>query len=253
MAVVRPSAPSILLVVAALAGCSAPRRQAAWAPGPVASASPVAEAKAESRPVSAEFLDRYDRDRDGRVTRAEHARTGEAFENLDRDRDGIITAADFRQAVSMPVDLAAPFIIVRRFAGPDADSIGVGDLDDAFATADADQDGAVDRAEFLGPEPPPGPDRFAPVLSAADSDRDGKLLLAELKGYALRRDRDGDGRLSRRERMKPGVEPSIGFIEPGKREPAPDFMLPREDGAGTVTLSAFAGKRPVALIFGSFT
>jgi hypothetical protein len=34
---------------------------------------------------------------------------------------------------------------------------------------------------------------------------------------------------------------------------APDFELPRLDGAGTVRLGAFAAERPVALIFGSYT
>jgi peroxiredoxin len=39
--------------------------------------------------------------------------------------------------------------------------------------------------------------------------------------------------------------------EPG--EMAPDFSLPAMDGTGKVTLSASRGKRPVVLIFGSFT
>lgn len=34
---------------------------------------------------------------------------------------------------------------------------------------------------------------------------------------------------------------------------APDFSLPRRDGTGVVKLSSFRGKRPVALIFGSYT
>jgi peroxiredoxin len=36
-------------------------------------------------------------------------------------------------------------------------------------------------------------------------------------------------------------------------EQAPDFELGLADGKGTVRLSDFAGKRPVALIFGSYT
>jgi len=38
---------------------------------------------------------------------------------------------------------------------------------------------------------------------------------------------------------------------PGDR--APDFTLPLQHGKGTLTLSDFFGKRPVVLIFGSFT
>ena len=54
--------------------------------------------------------------------------------------------------------------------------------------------------------------------------------------------------------MRPGVEPKTGWIEPAERESArPTSRSPATKGGGTVTLSSFAGKRPVALIFGSFT
>jgi hypothetical protein len=36
-------------------------------------------------------------------------------------------------------------------------------------------------------------------------------------------------------------------------DPAPDFDLPRLDGAGTVGLSSLVAEQPVALIFGSYT
>jgi hypothetical protein len=36
-------------------------------------------------------------------------------------------------------------------------------------------------------------------------------------------------------------------------DPAPDFDLKRLDGKGRVKLSSFTGKRPVVLIFGSYT
>ena len=40
-------------------------------------------------------------------------------------------------------------------------------------------------------------------------------------------------------------------LAPG--EPAFDFDLPLLDGGGRVRLSEFAGERPVALVFGSYT
>jgi hypothetical protein len=48
---------------------------------------------------------------------------------------------------------------------------------------------------------------------------------------------------------------------PGERHPdrlrvgdaAPDFTLPKLDGEGKVTLSSFRGKKPVVLVFGSYT
>lgn len=36
-------------------------------------------------------------------------------------------------------------------------------------------------------------------------------------------------------------------------DPAFDFELPRLEGGGTVRLADFAGVRPVALVFGSYT
>ena len=49
-----------------------------------------------------------------------------------------------------------------------------------------------------------------------------------------------------------GGRPGIGGgIAEGKL--APDFKLKTVDGKREVTLSSFAGKKPVALIFGSYT
>jgi alkyl hydroperoxide reductase subunit AhpC len=47
----------------------------------------------------------------------------------------------------------------------------------------------------------------------------------------------------------------LGSFEPGPAlgEPAPDFTLTTHDGKQTVTLSDSRGKKPVVLIFGSFT
>jgi hypothetical protein len=36
-------------------------------------------------------------------------------------------------------------------------------------------------------------------------------------------------------------------------QPAPDFSLPLQNGAGTLKLSGFRGKKPVVLVFGSYT
>ena len=42
------------------------------------------------------------------------------------------------------------------------------------------------------------------------------------------------------------VEPSVG-------DDAPDFELPLLDGKGRVRLSSYRDRKPVALIFGSYT
>jgi hypothetical protein len=51
--------------------------------------------------------------------------------------------------------------------------------------------------------------------------------------------------------------PSIwGWARKGtlaRGDEAPDFTLPMQDGGGSVTLSSFRGRRPVVLVFGSYT
>jgi hypothetical protein len=42
-----------------------------------------------------------------------------------------------------------------------------------------------------------------------------------------------------------------GRLKPG--DPAPDFALKKPDSDEAIRLSAFAGKKPVALIFGTYT
>ncbi len=42
-----------------------------------------------------------------------------------------------------------------------------------------------------------------------------------------------------------------GVVNPGNN--APDFLLPRLSGQGSVRLSSFRGSRPVVLVFGSYT
>ena len=65
---------------------------------------------------------------------------------------------------------------------------------------------------------------------------------------------------SRPNGQRPGQRP--GGQRPGGRRPAdklkvgdeaPDFTLKTMDGKGEETLSAYAGKKPVALVFGSYT
>lgn len=125
---------------------------------------------------------------------------------------------------------------------------------------DKNGDGTISRSEYSR-----GDERFARL----DADRDGVLTSSDLASLGVRR----RGRSPRR-----GSGPPILRIQPPKLgEPAPDFTLPLleretkpgapEDGKGgeeaapeekaaaptTVSLSHFAGKKPVALIFGSYT
>jgi hypothetical protein len=48
-------------------------------------------------------------------------------------------------------------------------------------------------------------------------------------------------------------EIGCGSEGPKLDAPAPDFTLKSPDGKTTITLSSFKGKKPVVLVFGSFT
>ena len=55
-----------------------------------------------------------------------------------------------------------------------------------------------------------------------------------------------------RKSLMPGQK-ALDAKAPRVGDMAPDFTLYDIEGKGSVTLTAFQGKRPVALVFGSFT
>lgn len=196
------------------------------------------------------LLTKYDRDGDGRVARSEHDRAPTGFARLDRDGDGFVGAADFAlPPPPPPPGLGGPFLFVRAFGARGADAVSAEEALVGFDAVDADGDGRATPVELAAAV---GPEGAGVLLQAVDADRDGALVDAEIGAYVVARDRDGDAKISRRERDRPGREPPVGRFPPSAREPAPDFALRRLDGAGTVRLADLRG-RPVALIFGSFT
>jgi hypothetical protein len=70
-----------------------------------------------------------------------------------------------------------------------------------------------------------------------------RVLLASLCGAAQAQQ---PGRLKR-----PTPEEREGRLRPG--DPAPDFRLKKRGAQNYVQLSGFFGKKPVALVFGSYT
>jgi hypothetical protein len=162
---------------------------------------------------------------DGRIARADLGADDLLFERLDRDGDGFLSAADFAPA--------------RRKDSPGAD--------DVFFKLDRDSNGRVSFEEMK---------KF---FQEADGGGLGYLTRDDLRQAFFDPEAAGDGggddlpspwlmlyMLFTRQLGSLSEGPALGDL-------APDFRLPALDGSSQRTLSASRGKRPVVLIFGSFT
>src|SRR5229473_3125034 len=171
---------------------------------------------------------RYDTDHDGTITREEFKGPAELFDRLDRNGDGVLTAEDFNWSSNSEfLKQARP--IGKWFRAVDTNSngrISLHEWQSFFAKA-------AKGKEYLTPEdlrlmlqPPEKKD------DKKSDDEPSPLIL--LKGFAT-------GELGSYHEG-----PAIG-------DKAPEFALRTQDGSGAFRLSQFQGKKPVVLIFGSFT
>jgi hypothetical protein len=158
----------------------------------------------------------------------------EIFDRLDRNHDGLLKKDDFDWS---------PFSTYSRAAMPsgfwfrwiDTNSNGRISRDewDAFYTKMAGKKGYVTRddlREALPTVPPPRRDD-EPTAPPSDDEPTAAILITGLLTGEL---------------GSPFPGPRLGMT-------APDFTLPLQNGKGEITLSQFRDKKPVVLIFGSFT
>jgi hypothetical protein len=120
---------------------------------------------------------------------------------------------------------------------------------------------------------------FRRLFQQWDQDQDNRVSMEEWQRLFQQWDANGDGMLTEEEMWEgffrtlgrgrggplggpPNVKPPKADERPrppqrgeGPKvgEEAPDFTLKTLDGEGEVTLSSFRGKKPVVLIFGSYT
>jgi hypothetical protein len=203
----------------------------------------------------------YDLDRDGRITPAEHRRDPGTFARLDRDEDRVLTRADFEGPARMD-EAIGKLVLVRHLAlepgkgPPDAEGLAR-----AFARLDVDHDGRLDRGELdralraskplpagSPPEVPKGVWVYDSLLALLDEDGSRDLGLSEVEAFRARLVAEA----AERPRRPPAAATSREE-GPAVGDDAPDFTLATRDGASTLTLSEFRGRRPVALLFGSWT
>ena len=248
--------------------------------------SPV-DAKGEFESIHDYLMARYDVDRDGRITAAEYARSEETFKRLDKNQDGVLTTDDFasrsrggsggnRGVGQMSSQMAMRFVAWYFQGDDEPGKLLLAELEAALETYDTDEDGAISKDELscgiplrsgLGQKPSgrmaqmlEGEDAYKSLLAAADKDKNGALARVELVAFFKAQDSNSDGVWdlsgfsgSPRGGARGGGRGSRPVTGPEQGTLAPDFTLTTLQGDEQVSLSEFRGKKPVALIFGSYT
>lgn len=139
-------------------------------------------------------------------------------------------------------DTLADDVAQRRPEERAAQGSGRRDVSAFFKRFDMNKDGVLEGREI--------PAALRRRMKQMDSNKDGKLSLAELKkargnaGGSRRRPGEVVTGAARSERHADSLK--VGDM-------APDFTLSDPSGKKQVTLSNFRSKKPVVLIFGSYT
>lgn len=154
------------------------------------------------------------------------------FDRLDRNRDGSLTKEDFDWSERSPY---------FREVQPSSNW---------FRAADKNSNGKISRAEWLEifTKAAKGKDFLSP-----DDLREAFPLSPPRQTAAA--PSQGSGGPSSLTLAKGVFSGELGSIFEGPRigQPAPDFTLATVDGKKSVHLADYLGKKPVVLIFGSFT
>jgi hypothetical protein len=170
---------------------------------------------------------------DGAITMKEWKGSPELFKRLDRDQSGEITAADFDWSQRSP--------FVRQTM----------EASRLFYKFDQNSNGRVSRREWenLFTKLAKGKEYFTPedLRELFKQPPSAKKKGKDKKGQS--------GMPSPKVFLKGLLTGELGsFYEgPAIGQRAPAFKLPTHDGTKEIALSQFRGKKPVVLIFGSFT
>ena len=191
--------------------------------------------------------ERFDTNKDDTVDRDELpsdvAKADQLFERLDRDNDGKLMPADFDYTDPNPATMFMNIGAMKDrmssqlFGRLDTDSNGRVTMEEL---AEFFHYGDKEELEFLSPEDL----RFAidePLSKKRDSEPEHNPASAGPSTPAAA--------------LKMFLRGDLGWLTSGPQvgDIAPDFTLPTHDGTASVTLSDSFGKRPVVLVFGSFT
>jgi hypothetical protein len=169
---------------------------------------------------------------DGRILKKDFKGSAEVFDRLDRNHDGQLKKDDFDWSPNSSwVRSAMPSGYWFRSIDTNSNGRISREEWDAFFEKIAKGKNYLtpeDLREALPVMPPP---KRVDEPPPKDDDPSPVVLLAGLFSGEL---------------GSPLPGPKVGQL-------APDFRLPTQDGQGEISLSQFRGKKPVVLIFGSFT
>jgi hypothetical protein len=175
------------------------------------------------------LLERMDKDGDGAISKEEFTGPASLFERLDRDHDGRLTAKDFDWSDQSPLNrqmqIVNPFF--QRVNTNQNEKLTEAEWLAAFKKASKGKD-SLSREELhalLFPPPPP-PSKNPGGGMPSPLTLIGGLFSGEIGSF-----HEG---------------PSLGQL-------APNFTLQTAERDTTIRLSQFRGKKPVVLVFGSFT
>jgi hypothetical protein len=184
----------------------------------------------QARYTWARLVARFDKNKDGRISAEELGRP-ELFAILDRDGDGAITAADLDWSDDSPYfrQLGLAQQLIRRGDRNGDRKLSKDEWGKLFDELARDK-GAVDAEAVRRMLFPPAPPRQMAKSGGGGMPSKEMLLLGLLMG-----------------------ELGSGAEGPKPENPAPDFTLQSPDGKRSITLNEYRGKKPVVIIFGSFT
>ena len=170
-----------------------------------------------------------DKDGNGRISKDELGGEPDLFTALDRDGDGAVTADD--------LDWSDNSAYARQ----------LGTAQQLLRRADNNGNRKLSKEEWA---------KLFDELARGKPELEPEDLRRWLYPPPAGRPSGGGGGMPPKEVLLFGLltgEIGSGAEGPKLNAPAPDFTLKSPDGKTTITLSSFQGKKPVALIFGSFT